>query len=100
MSKKSALQNRIRGWIPQEPKLSNRQVNILSSIGNHSYRNFRVLSRVAILVAAIPVLALIWFSNINPLIRFVCQVAIISVVIVLSAMADRYGKRKYLQKEI
>jgi hypothetical protein len=98
MKRRENAERKIRGWLPQEPKISSLQLSI-SGIGNHSYRNFRILSRVAILAAAIPFLALIWFSNINPLIRLVYQVVIISVVIVLSARADRYAKRKYLQKE-
>jgi hypothetical protein len=98
MKAKYSIGSRIRGWFPQEPKLGNRRLNILSSTGSHSYRNFRILSKVAIVATAIPFLTLIWFSSINPLIRFAYQITIYSVVIVLSAIADRYAKRKHLQK--
>jgi hypothetical protein len=100
MTIKQDVEAQIRGWFPQEPKVSSQQVNSLSSVGSHSYRNFRILSRVAILAAAIPFIALIWFSNINPFIRFVYQIVILAVVAVLSDRSDRYAKRKYPLKEL
>jgi hypothetical protein len=94
-----AGKNLIKGWFPQEPNLINR-VDSLSNVGKSSYRNFRLLSRIAILACAIPFIFLNSFSNLNPLIHFAFYLIIISIVFLLSARVDRYAKRKYLQREL
>jgi hypothetical protein len=93
---KKFMENYIPGWLPSEPR-NYCSVSVLKKSNSHGYRNFRVKSRLAILAVALPLLALANLANLNSSVRLVLCLTILSSGYVLSVMADRYAKRKYVE---
>lgn len=96
MNVKKFVDKQIRGWLPVEPR-NYCSVSVLKKANPHSYRNFRIKSRLAILAVALPLLAYVNFSNLNPLVRLVSWLTILPSSYVLSVLTDRYAKRKYVE---